>query len=127
MPAEAKDSGFKQINRTYRCWKLLGSLHKPKRLMAIDGFVPVIRPKSSSLNIHELTAARRYNLDSFPSSLNLEQSSRSLRIIKRLGAEWCLIAALAVFLSSFCDTRHLCTDYGDMIMCDQALMIFTIM
>ena len=109
MPAEAKDSGFKQINRTYRYYKLLGSLHKPKHLIAIDGFVPVFGPKSSSLNIHEVTVTNRYNLESFPSYLNIEQSSISLRIIKRLGAEWCLVATLAVFLSFFCIARRLYT------------------
>ena len=80
MPAEAKDSGFKRINRTHRCWKLLGSLHKCKHLIAIDGFGPVFGPKSSLLNIHKLTAADRYNLDSFSSYFDLEQSSLSLRI-----------------------------------------------
>ena len=72
MLAEAKDSGFKQLNRTYNCWKLLEHLHKPKCSIAINGFVPV---KLSSLKIHELTAADRYNLDSFPSSLDLKQLS----------------------------------------------------
>ena len=101
MPAEAKDSGFKQINRTYRCWKLLGSLHKPKYLIDIDGFVPVFGPKLSSLNIHDLTTAGKYNYDSFPSSLDLEQSSISLRIIKRLGAEWFFGSRLDRFLELF--------------------------
>ena len=89
MPAETEDSGFKQIhvNGTYRCWKLLEHWHKPKCLIAVDGFVLVFRPKSSSLNIHELIAADRYNLDSFPNSLDLEQSSVSLGIIERLGAD----------------------------------------
>ena len=72
MLAEAKDSGFKQINRTHRCWKLLGSLHKSKRLIAIDGFVPIFGPKLRLLNIHELTAANRYNLDNFPSHVDFE-------------------------------------------------------
>ena len=126
MPAEAKFSGFEQTNSTDRCWKLLECLHKPKRSIAIDGFVPIFGPKSSLLNIHDLTAADRYNLDSFPSSLDLERSSISLRI-KRLGAEWFLVAALAIFLSSFCKTRCLYTVYGDMITCDQVLMRFTIM
>ena len=126
MPAEAKFSGFEQTNSTDRCWKLLECLHKPKRSIAIDGFVPIFGPKSSLLNIHDLTAADRYNLDSFPSSLDLERSSISLRI-KRLGAEWFLVAALAIFLSSFCKTRCWYTVYGDMITCDQDLMRFTIM
>ena len=124
MPAEAKFSGFKQTNSTDRCWKLLECLHKPKRSIAIYGFVPILGPKSSLLN---LTAADRYNLDSFPSSLDLKRSSISLRIIKRLSAEWFLVAALAVFLSSFCKMRCLYTVYGDMITCDQDLMRFTIM
>ena len=52
MLAEAKDSGFKPINITYRYWKLLERLHKPKHLIAIDGSVPVFGQKLSSLNIH---------------------------------------------------------------------------
>ena len=87
MPAEAKDSGFKQINRMYRCWKLLKCLHKPKCSIAIDGFVPVSVQNQVQLNIHKLTAADRYNLGSFSSTLDFKQSSISLRIIKRLGAE----------------------------------------
>ena len=98
MPAEAKFSGFKQTNSTDRCWKLLERLHKPKRSIAIDGFVPIFGPKSSLLNIHDLTAADRYNLDSFPSSFDLERSSISLRIIKRLGAEWFFGSCLGRFL-----------------------------
>ena len=87
MPAELQESSLKQIYGVYRCWKLLGNLHKPKRSIVIDGFVPVFGPKSSSLSIHERTAADRYNLDSFPSALDLEQSSISLRIVERFGAE----------------------------------------
>ena len=45
---------------------------------------------------------------------------------KKLGAECILVATLAVFLSYFGSSRHLYTDYGDMITCDQGLMIFTI-
>ena len=85
MPVEAKDLGFKQINRMYTCWK--ACIIKPKRLIALDRFVPVFGQKLSLLNIHELTVAGRYNLDSFPSSLDLEQSSISLRIIKK---DWVL-------------------------------------
>ena len=73
MPAEAKDLGFKQINRTYRCYKLLECLHKPKCSIAIDGFVTAFGPKSSSLNICKLTAIDRYNnyLETFPALLAL--------------------------------------------------------
>ena len=116
-----------QINTMYRYWKLLESLHKPKRSTAIDWFVPVFGLKSSSLNIHELTAANRYGLDSFPSPLDLGPSSMSLRITEGVGAGLILVAALAAFLSYFCSERHFYTDYGDTIICDQGLMIFTIM
>ena len=112
MPVEAKRFGF-QTNKTHRCRKLLGSLHKSKRLIDIDGFVSVFGPKSSSLIIHELTAADRYNLDKFPNYLDLEQSLISLRMTKRLGAEGFLVAALAIFLSSFSNVRRLYTDYGE--------------
>ena len=61
MLAEAKDLGFKQINITDRYWKLLEHLHKPKRSIAIDGFMPVLGPKLSLLNIHELTATEKYD------------------------------------------------------------------
>ena len=56
-------------------WKLLGSLHKPTRYTAISRFVPIVRLKSSSLNIHELTATDRHELDSFPalSTINHHQ------------------------------------------------------
>ena len=66
MPAELQ--GLKQIYSVYRCWKLLGYLQKPKGSIVINGFVPVFGPKSS-LSIHELTAADKYNLDSFPALL----------------------------------------------------------
>ena len=100
----------KLINITYRYQKLLASLHKPKRSTAVDRFVPVFGLTSSSLNIHELTATDRYDLDSFPSPLDLGPSSMSLRIIKRLGTGQILVATLAVFLSCFCSARHLYTD-----------------
>ena len=85
MPADSKSTGFRLLNITYRHWKLLTSLHTPKCLMAINRFGPRLGLKSSSLNIHELTAADRYDLDSFPSPLNLGPSSMSLCIIERLG------------------------------------------
>ena len=70
--------------------------NKPKRPdVAIDGFVPIFGPRSSLFNINNLIAT---NLDSFPSSLNLERSLISLCIIKRLGAECFLVAALAELL-----------------------------
>ena len=66
---------------------MLTSLHIPKCSTAIDRFGPLLGLKSSSLNIHVLTAADRYDLDSFPSPLkfNLAPSSMSLHIIERLG------------------------------------------
>ena len=99
--------------------ELLGSLHEPKHPIAFDRFIPVFGPRLSLLNIHELTAAERCNLDSFPSSLDLKQSSISLHIIKRQGTEWFLVAALAIFLSSICNAKRLYTDYGDMITCER--------
>ena len=60
---------------------MLECLHKPKCSIVIDGNAPIFRPKLSSLNFHDLTATERHDLDSFPSSLDLEQSSISLRII----------------------------------------------
>ena len=51
----------------YRCWDLLKRLHKPKHLIAINVFVHVFRQKSSSLYIHELTAANTYTV--FPRNL----------------------------------------------------------
>ena len=65
--------------------------------MAIDRFVLVFGLTSSSLNIHELTAVDRYDLDSFPSTLDLEPSSMSLHIIERLGAGSISLAMLADF------------------------------
>ena len=96
----------------YRYWKLLGNLHKPKLLTAIDRFVPVDRLKSSSLTIHELIAANRHDLDSFPSPLDLKQSSTSLRMIKGVGSGLILAAALAILLS-YCSAQHLYTDCRD--------------
>ena len=112
--------GYQNASRQQKQWfytnkhdvqilKLLVSLHKPKCSTAIDRFVPVFGLTSSSLNIHELTATDRYDLDNFPSPLDLGPSSMSLRIIKRLGAGQILVAALAVFLSYFCSARHLYT------------------
>ena len=95
--------------------------------MAIDRFVPVFGLKSSSLNIHQLTAADGHDLDSFPSPLDLGSSPMSLHIVERLGAGLILVATLAIFLSYFCSARHLYTDYGNTIECDQCLMIFMIM
>ena len=95
----------------YRYWKLLGNLHKPKLLIAIDRFVPVDRLKLSSLTIHELTATDRHDLDSFPGPLDLKQST-SLCIIKGLGSGLILAAALAILLS-YCSAQHLYTDYRD--------------
>ena len=61
------------INITHRYWKLLASLHKRKCSTAINRFVPIIGLKLSSLDIHELTAIDRYNLNSFPSPLTLDR------------------------------------------------------
>ena len=49
-------------------------LETAKCSIAINGFVPInfFKPKSSSLNIHELTAADRYNLDNFFNSLEFK-------------------------------------------------------
>ena len=99
----------------YRCWKLLERLHKAKRSIVYRQICSHFQTKIDLININELHAIDRYNLDSFPSSLDKKQSSVSLRIIKRLGAEWFLVAVLAVFLSSCCNTRCLYIDYGDMI------------
>ena len=78
--------------------------------MAVDRFVSIFGLTSNSLNIHEPTAA---------DPLDLGSTSLILRIIERQGAREILVAALTVFLSYFCSTRHLYTDYGDTIMCDQ--------
>ena len=81
MLADAKNIGLIKITNRY--WKLLGSLYKPKRSIAFNRFVFVVRLKSSLFNIHEVIAADRYNLDSFLSPLDLAQSSVSLHIIER--------------------------------------------
>ena len=66
MLADPKITGLDK-----RYGERLASLHKSKCLMAMDRFVPVFGLKSSLLNVHELTGADRYDLDSIPMPLDL--------------------------------------------------------
>ena len=71
-------------------------------LMAINirtHFLTKIELIKCLLNVHKLTAADRYDFETFPSPLDLRPSSMSLYIIETLGAGLTLAAALAIFFS----------------------------